>query len=213
MGVAPTVAEDDGDAGGETPESPDDEAEMAADAGSGKSPDGPDEMAEVELSEDDVDADGADELFTSTEDKTDDTAESDESGDESESSDDESGGPDLLGDGLDGRAGRLEERVNESMARMAVVGLDDEYKMEDDDDTDCLEAEFRDVFDLAGVGYHSAEFVDEYILTGDQEQVDPAFGLLGSVLACAALVVYLRPDGDEKLADAKDAISNIGGLA
>jgi hypothetical protein len=60
------------------------------------------------------------------------------------------------------------------------------------------------------MGHFGAGFLDKYIFT-DDEPVDPAWGLLGAVLCCCAMTIWMRPDGDEIVQDAKDALAEIGG--
>jgi len=41
--------------------------------------------------------------------------------------------------------------------------------------------------------------------------VDPTWGLLGAMLTCGAFIVWMRPDGDEMVGKAKDAVEGIIG--
>ena len=199
--AVPEVVEDDGEeqpegaTGGEAETEADDLDEMEA----------PDEVAEVELTDDDLEGEASD-LFTGTEDGAtdgDDTdgAESDESGDESE---DDSEPGDALGD-LGDRGESLESTVNEGAARLAVVGL------EDDEEKDALEDEFTEVFEAFRLGYFGTRFMEEYVFTSDDGEVEPTWGLLGASLCCLAVVVHMRPDGDEMVDRAKGAVENIAG--
>ena len=199
--AVPEVVEDDGEeqpegaTGGEAETEADDLDEMEA----------PDEVAEVELTDDDLEGEASD-LFTGTEDgATDsgdtDAAESDESGDESE---DDSEPGDALGD-LGDRGESLESTVNEGAARLAVVGL------EDDEEKDALEDEFTEVFEAFRLGYFGTRFMEEYVFTSDDGEVEPTWGLLGASLCCLAVVVHMRPDGDEMVDRAKGAVENIAG--
>ncbi len=199
--IAENEGEDDDDAGGdggdvESIDTTDDPDVEAIDQ-----KDDPD-VETVDLSEDDL-RDDADDLFTGVEDADSGSEDSDE-GKESDSDEETPLG------GSGGGSDALERRVNHGVARLAVVGLDDEYCMEDDEDDDALEAEFREIFEVFGVGHYASDFVSEYVLTGDKEDVDPAWGLLGSLLAAAALAVVMRPDGEERVEDAKGVVSGIG---
>jgi hypothetical protein len=147
-------------------------------------PSGPENVAEVELGEDDY---GGDNLFDDVED-----AESDSSGSTpGESSD--------VMDSLDAATGGLSSAMNEGAARLAVVGLDDDEKEE-------LEQEFTEVFSAFRLGHYAGRCAEEYVLADTDEEVDPAWGLLGSVLVCSAVVVWMRPDGDEQIQQLKQAL-------
>lgn len=214
--AVPEVAEESGDAGPEMDgdEEPEDvsgesleAAEELAEDASGESdapkPDGEPDVEEVELSEDDLGGNTSD-LFTGTEDAStsggsDDDDESDESDDGGDASD-----SDAL-DALGQRGESMEEAINDGAARLAVVGLDDE------DDKDGLQDEFTEVFGAFRLGYFGSRFMEEYVFTDDDEEVDPTWGLLGAMLTCAAFIVWMRPDGDEMVAQAKDAVEGIIG--
>lgn len=115
--------------------------------------------------------------------------------------------------GLDDETSNVETFINEGAARLAVVGLDREYKLDKDEEiaeSECLEAEFYEVFETFRLGHFGAGFLDTYIFV-DDEPVDPAWGLLGAVLCGCAFTIWMRPDGDEIIDDAKDALSEIGG--
>lgn len=153
--------------------------------------DGPDEpnVAEVELGDDDF---GDGDLF-------DDVEEAEEPADAGEG--DSSGDP---MDALDGATGGLADAMNEGAARLAVVGLEDDEKAD-------LQGEFEDVFSAFRLGHYAGACAEEYVLADAEDEVDPAWGLLGSVLVCSAVVVWMRPDGDEQIERMKDAIG--GGAA
>lgn len=150
------------------------------------------DVAEVELDESDLGGGG--DLFEGIEGATDDDGDGDGMGL------DEDGDPFDLGD----RGGKMEDAINDGAARMAVVGLDDDEK-------EGLEDEMRDVFEAFRLGYFGAEFFEEYVMVGDEEQVDPAWGLAGAAFCCAAVCLWMRPDGDEQMIRMKDAIANIAG--
>lgn len=105
-------------------------------------------------------------------------------------------------DSLDGRGEALEDAINNGSARLAVVGLEDD---------DGLEEEFQEVFGAFRLGYFGAEFAQEYVFTNEEDAIDPAWGLLGSMICCTAVVLWMRPDGDEQLSKARNALSAIGG--
>ena len=197
------VDEDMADEGG--PEG-DDMAEPVDDAADES---GPDEV-EVDLESDEIGGD----LFTGVPDD----------GDGGGSTPDVGGGtgvPDSGGGGGgtsdgdesdDGMADSVGESINDGAARLAVVGLSaDDF--DDDRGPSDLEAEFREVFEAFSLGAYGQRCLDEYVLADDEEEVDPAWGLLGSTLMAASLVIYLRPDGSEQVADLREQIGDLGGLA
>lgn len=153
--------------------------------------DGEPEVIEVELGDDDFTADNG--LFSGTEDAA------GFDGDDS----DESTDPFAA---LDNQGGALEDAINDGAARLAVVGLDDDEKDE-------LSDEIHDVMEAFRLGYFGAEFTQEYIFVHEDEAIDPAWGLLGSAVACTAVVLWMRPDGDEQVARVHDAVSSIGSTA
>jgi hypothetical protein len=200
----PDVVED-GDEEQPDEQPPADDGEADVDADDLDEIEAPDEVAEVELTDDDLEGQASD-LFTGTEDGATDGGdtdgdESDESGDESE---DDSEPGDALGD-LGDRGESLESTVNEGAARLAVVGL------EDDDEKDALEDEFTEVFEAFRLGYFGTRFMEEYVFTSEDGEVEPTWGLLGASLCCLAVVVHMRPDGDEMVDRAKGAVENIAG--
>ena len=158
--------------------SSDDEADADLDA------DGPESVAEVELGDDDF---GGDDLF----DGVDEPSES-----PSESEGDSSGS---AMEDLDAATGGLSSAMNEGAARLAVVGLEDDEKSE-------LQAEFEEVFGAFRLGHYAGACAEEYVLADTEDDVDPAWGLLGSVLVCSAVVVWMRPDGEEHIEQMKSAL-------
>lgn len=159
------------------------ETDPDSDEVEGDPPDEPD-IAEVELTEDDF---GGDDIFSDIEDADESTSRS------------QSDVEDVLGD-LDDRGGQLEVAINDGAARLAVVGLEE---------SDELEEEFQKVFEAFRLGFLGTRFAEEYILLGDDEAIDPAWGLLGSMLCCVAVTLWMRPDGDEQLARFQSAMSTI----
>jgi len=211
--AAPEVATESGDGGPELgdDEEPDDvagesldAAEELAEQASGESdapePEGEPNVEEVELSDDDLTGDASD-LFTGTEDATSGSSDDGGDGDDEEESDDETDALDALGQ----RGESMEEAINDGAARLAVVGLDDE------DDKDGLQDEFTEVFEAFRLGYFGSRFMEEYVFTDDDEEVDPTWGLLGAMITCGAFIVWMRPDGDEMVGMAKDAVEGIIG--
>lgn len=97
----------------------------------------------------------------------------------------------------------FEEPIVEGFARLAVVGLEDH---EQDD----LEDEFVDVFEAFQLGHYGDRVLHEYVLVGDDD-VNPIYGLMGSMLLCTALTLYMRPDGDQIVTDARERLLELRG--
>jgi hypothetical protein len=95
----------------------------------------------------------------------------------------------------------FEEPIIEGFARMAVIGLDDDEKDE-------LESEFVDVFEAFQLGHYGDQVLHEYVLVGDDD-INPLYGLAGSMLMCTVLTVYMRPDGDEIVSNVRDRMAEL----
>ncbi|MFC4246479.1 hypothetical protein ACFOZ7_05640 [Natribaculum luteum] len=161
--------------------------------------------AVVDLTEDDLGGG----LFDGVED--DDATESDESG---SSDGDEGEHPDSSSDPLEVDAAAIEEAINGGAARLGVFGLSEEDLADSDMTKDQLEEELRATFEAFHLGHFGSRFVEEHVLTPADGDIDPTWGLLGTSLMAAATIIYLRPDGEEKIGDLRDAIGNLaGGLA
>lgn len=198
----------------ETDETPAPEDDAVADrlddldVGSGaEAEDGPEaetddpDVAEVDLTEDDLDA--GEDLFSGDEEADGGSSGSDPEGDDgddgSESAEDAA--EDLFEFDEDSKEGQMADAINEGAARLAVSGLEGDEK-------DDLEDEFAEVFGSFRLGYFGAEAAEEYVFSGDDD-VDPLWGLLGTMIICAAFSLYMRPDGDEQVQRMKDAIGNM----
>lgn len=166
------------------------------------------EEATVELEEDDL---VGDDLFDGVDDVEDDgDGSSDGSSDGGESSDGDDGDEDELAD-LDVGGVAFEESINDGAARLATIGLTDEDMEDSKLSKDELEEEFRQTFEAFRLGHFGQSFLSEYVLTDSADEINPAWGLLGSTLVAAAMVVWLRPDGDQAIEKARGAIENMSG--
>lgn len=106
-------------------------------------------------------------------------------------------------DALSGSESALEGAITDGAARLAVVGLDA--------DRDDLEAEFKGVFEAFRLGHFGSAFLQEYVLIDEDDAIDPAWGLAGSAVCCAAVVLWMRPDGSEQLARVTDSLGTLAG--
>lgn len=194
----PSIDED------EEPEAAVEAAQALDDQGGGDGGGVPDQeedpnVAEVELTDDDFSGDGGD-LFDGVED----AQEADESADDGDGGEESEGGTDnpedVLG-GLDGKSAQMESAINDGAARLAVVGLDE-------DDQDDLEGEFTEVFEAFRLGYFGSQVFEEY-MAPEGEDVAPEWGLLGAILCAGAFVIWMRPDGEEKVQAMKEAVEGL----
>lgn len=173
--------------------------------------------AVVELSDDDLRQAGNgaevgadDDVFTGVEQS--DQGDDDDEGDTDEDTEDEEI-EDVLAGGLEGDSAAMEGAINDGAARFAVVGLT-EADMEGHDLTKSeLETEFRETFAAFRLGYFGTQVVEEYVLAPADEDISPMWGLLGSILLAGAMAVWLRPDGDQAVEKARNAIGDLGGGA
>lgn len=163
------------------------------------------EEATVDLSDEDLGGD----LFDGVEDDDGDSEQdsSDGEGDGSETQDDE----EPIADGLEGNAAALEETLNEGMAQVGVFGLTEEDFEESNLDKDGLRDEFQAVFESFRFGYFGSQVIEEYVLNPADGEVSPAWGLAGAMLMASATILWMRPDGDEKIDAIRDTVTNIAG--
>lgn len=106
------------------------------------------------------------------------------------------------GDGADDESRRepntsLADNINRGFARAAVIGLDDSWETEEGDTKrkDDLREEFEETFEAFRLGHYGSICAEEYLQMDDD--VHPAWGLLGAALICSAVIVYKRPDGGD----------------
>jgi hypothetical protein len=102
----------------------------------------------------------------------------------------------------------LDEVINSGFARLAVIGLDDEFlvngslKSKQD-----LQDEFEEVFETFRLGKYGSQAAREYLFV-NPENINPLWGFTASMVACTALVVWMRPDGDELVESVTGATGN-----
>lgn len=161
--------------------------------------------AQVQLTEDDLTND--DGLFDGVEESE--TAQ--ETGEEPEAESEEDDEANEIADGLEGNAAAMEEAINEGAARLAVVGLTDEDFEDSNLDKESLETEFQETFSAFRLGFFGSQAIDEYVLSPADDEVDPVWGLAGAVLMAGAMSVWMRPDGDEKLGELREKLSDLTG--
>lgn len=99
----------------------------------------------------------------------------------------------------------LASDINAGFARAAVIGLPDEWEEDGEPQSkDDLQTELQETFEAFRLGHYGQECAQKYL--DIEEDIHPAWGLLGASLICAAVVVYKRPDGDELIDDAKERV-------
>lgn len=96
----------------------------------------------------------------------------------------------------------FEEAINEGSARLSVVGIEDDSTKKD------LQGEFEEVFEAFQLGHYGNRVMHDYLLRG-ADDVNPVWGLAGSAMLCSVMVVYLRPDGDEVVSNAKEKLAAV----
>lgn len=107
--------------------------------------------------------------------------------------------------------GELPDTINEGFARLAVIGLQDEFVVNGDTKTkEGLQTEFEEVFETFKLGDFGAEAAEEYLDIGGGD-IDPIWGFTASLAISAVLVVQMRPDSDDIAASVKQTLGNIGG--
>lgn len=187
----------------------DPDAELVdADPAPDPTPEGEPNVAEVELTDDDLGGG----LFSGTEDSDADDQDGEIADDADAGDDDDQPDVDPLGD-LEGNAGQMEDAINAGMSRLAVAGLTDGDFEDSDMDKTALQTEFEEIFGAFRLGYFGSRVVEDYVLTPDDGEVAPEWGLLGSALVAAGLVLWMRPDGDEKMDSIRDAVGGLAGGA
>lgn len=103
----------------------------------------------------------------------------------------------------------LADTINDGAARLSVVGLPDNFyhngEMMSKSD---LQTEFREVFEEFRLGHYGGQVAEEYLFVEDDD-IDPLWGFAASALACVALVVWMRPDGDELIDKVRNRASDV----
>lgn len=122
--------------------------------------------------------------------------------DEDEGRDEDNTEIDGLGD-LD-KGGGMADDINNGVASLGVVGIEDDERQEElRDDFFQTARDFR-------LGYYGEECVEEYFLSDGADDVSPVWGLVFASMVCAAIFAFKRPDTEELGGKVSDAIGNIG---
>lgn len=104
--------------------------------------------------------------------------------------------------------------INAGFSRAAVIGLDDTWETPDGGEKtkEGLRQEFEETFEMFRLGHYGSICAQEYLQM--DEDIHPAWGLLGAALICSAVIVYKRPDGDDLLESTKLKLgeTNLSGL-
>lgn len=196
------LLEDDADTDSDEVTRDADQDEVTRDAGSDV------DEAELELTDDDLGS--GNDLFDGVDDSTPSSGLTgdDDAGGEADTADGDAGDGEVA-DGLSGNSESMEAAINDGAARMACIGLTDDDFQDSDLTKSGLEAEFRETFQAFRLGYYGSRAVDEYVLAPDDDEVSPAWGLAGSMLMAVAMAVWLRPDGAERVQDAREAVEGV----
>jgi hypothetical protein len=86
--------------------------------------------------------------------------------------------------------GEIATAVVDGLAAVSCYGLDEENSAD-------LEARYQHIFTQFRVGHFSERVIEEKILSGGAEEVDPVWGLVASLIVATVFVVATRPDGTE----------------
>jgi hypothetical protein len=113
--------------------------------------------------------------------------------------------------GFDPTDGTLPSTLNEGAAKLAVLGLPEEFEHHGETKTkDELQDEFEEVFETFKLGDFGAEVADEYLFVED-DGVDPLVAFTLSLALCTIIVGMSRPDSDELVGKAKRRFSGMSG--
>lgn len=208
MGDAPTVVNEDEFTEGSDLEQPETTDQPA-----------PDDVEEVSVDLEDDDLTGGDFSGDSTgQDESDNPlfdgveGRPEQDGDDDEQPDEQDGDGDEGTDSLEGNSEKMAESINRGCARLAVVGLQDADMEDSKYSKEGLQDEFEETFAAFRLGYFGSEVANDYLLAPADGEVDPAWGLLGSLLIATALVIFLRPDGAEGVEKVKERASEFEGF-
>lgn len=162
------------------------------------------EMVKTDVAESGVDPEGVfDGIEEGASASSDDIAESIFDGEEDAEEDSDDDSPEAASTRSSGVAGD----INNGAARLAVVGLPDEWEDANGEEQtkDGLQTEFEEVFEAFRLGHYGSEVVEEYLLV-ETDDIHPVWGLVGAMLICAAVVIYRRPDGDQVVDSTKNRL-------
>lgn len=192
------------------------------DEGSEEPPEGFDDVAdaddpaevEVDLADtnigEEVDED-IDEAFDRIEnaDRPNDPADNDDFDPFGDYGDDGDGDSGSSGSGGDASGEDIADAIVEGTARLAVLGLDDEFEINGEQKTKSdLQDEFKEVFTAFRLGEFGGEVAEEYLFV--EEDIDPLMGFAAACLCCTAMVLWMRPDGEDIAKDAYNRVATIG---
>lgn len=104
------------------------------------------------------------------------------------------------GGGGVGDTSTIQEAIEEGMAEVAVVGLRGRER-------DRVRSEMEAVASKFKLGYFGEQVAQKY-LKRDLDDIPPEYGLAAAMLAFAAVTLYKRPDGEQKVREAVDALRN-----
>lgn len=165
-----------------------------------------------DLSDAEIEEENEEELDIETADVTEDdvdggekfgfAGEEDAESDKDEGSDEDGAEIEGLGD-LD-KGGGMADDINNGVASLGVVGIEDDERQEElRDDFFQTARDFR-------LGYYGEECVEEYFLSDGADDVSPVWGLVFASMVCAAIFAFKRPDTEELGGKVSDAVGNIG---
>lgn len=97
-----------------------------------------------------------------------------------------------------GGAPDVEEAIENGLAEMSVVGLRGQQRR-------VMRSEMQAIASKFKIGYFGREVGEKY-LQRDLDDIPPEYGLAAALIAFAAITIYKRPDGEEKIQEAIQTI-------
>lgn len=107
---------------------------------------------------------------------------------------------DVVTNALEGESNEFGDAYVEGMAKLMLVGLDDE------DERGQIEDELVEAFQTFRLNHFAGRVWEEKMMAEHDTDIDPVWGLVGSTILCIVYGVYRRPDGNEKVKQAIDTI-------
>ena len=192
-------------------EDPDEAAEPQ-----GEAPEDPEEADEVEvdLAETNLN-DEIDEAFDAIEnaerpnapDDPTDNPDFDPFNDRGGSDDEDGGGGSSSGGEASGED--IADAIVEGTSRLAVLGLEEEFIVNGETKSKTeLREEFAEIFTAFRLGEYGGQVAEEYLFV--DEDIDPVMGFVAASLCCTAMVLWMRPDGENIARGAYDRVATIG---
>jgi len=99
---------------------------------------------------------------------------------------------DVVTGALEGESNAFGNAYVEGMAKLTLIGLDQNEKRG-------LEDDLIDTFETFRVDYFASRVWEEKIMAEHDTDVNPVWGLVATTVLCIAYGVYMRPDSEEQV--------------